>query len=480
MKIKSLKYNLQLCIALLILLVASACKKFIEVADPIDSIPTTAVFESDTKVTSAVRVLYGQMVGSTSSFNTTFGFGGGVQLSMNVSSDELIPSDPNNEFYLHQITSANSTNENSIWSPLYTIIFSANAVINNVPGSPAVTEANKKQFIAEAKFIRAANYLYLVNLYGGVPLVVSTDYRVNAVLPRSTVDEVYNLILEDLIYAEANLSSAYIGTSAAVSSPQRLRANKYAAAALLARVYLYRRDYTNAALMASKVIDGAGKAMYDFEPDLNRTFLTSSKEVILQLQQPGTNLYTWEAWNQVPGNATIIPAYRLSPSLLRAFEPNDRRIVNWVGTNINAGTTYYYPFKYKLRAGTGTVRTESMVFLRLSEVYLIRAEARAMENQLALAISDMDAIRARSIVPASYVPTNPTTDKTRLLELIAHERFVELFAEVGHRWMDLIRTGAADLVLKDRPNWRNDAKLFPIPNGDIEKNRALTQNPGYN
>lgn len=466
--------------AIVLSIMASGCKKFVDIAPPIDSIPTDEVFQSDSKVASVVRVLYGQMVGTTGFFTSTLSFSGGVQLSMNVSSDELVPSNASNEFYIHQIASNSGTNESNIWGGLYNIIFSANAIIINVPNSPAVTEAGKKQYLAEAKFIRAANYFYLVNLYGGVPLVTGNDYRANAILPRSSADEVYNLILEDLKYAEANLSPVYIGTTTAVPAPQRLRANKYAAAALLARVYLYKKDYVNAELMASEVIDGGGKSMYDFEPDLNKTFLTSSKEVLLQLQQPGTNLYTWDAYNQVPSSATSIPAYQLSDALLQAFEPGDQRKLNWAGTTLNAGKTYYYPFKYKLKSGTGTVRTESMVFLRLSEVYLIRAEARAAQTKLGLAIDDLDAIRKRSINVVPFPVTNPNTSKDDLLALIAHERFVELFAEVGHRWMDLIRTGKADEVLKNSLNWRPEAKLFPIPKGDLDKDPFLQQNPGYN
>ena len=461
-------------------IVAMGCKKFIEVPPPIDSLPTGPAFSSDTRAASTVRALYGQMSGTTGFFTTTLAFSGGVQLAMNVSSDELVPSDVTNEFYLHQITPTNGSNDSNIWAALYNIIYGANAVIENVPQSPGVSEAGKKQFVAEAKFIRAANYFYLVNLYGGVPLITSTDYRVNSVLPRNSADEVYTLILSDLEYSVANLGPAYIGTSTSVPLPQRLRANKYAAAALLARVYLYRKNYAKAEEMATLVIEGAGKTMYDFEPDLSRTFLTSSKEVILQIQQPGTNLYTYDAYNQIPSSSTAIPAYQLSDALTQAFEAGDQRKVNWTATTLNGGKTYYYPFKYKIKSGTGTVRTESMVFLRLSEVYLVRAEARVQQNKLTLAIDDIDAVRRRSILPSSFNSTNPAAGKGELIDLVLHERFVELFAEVGHRWMDLIRTGKADEVLKNSQNWRPEAKLFPIPKGDVDKNPAIKQNPGYN
>lgn len=464
-------------LALALCITLSACKKFVEVPEPIDQISTEVVFQSDSKAASAVRGLYGEMVGSTGFFTSVLAFSGGVQISMAVSADELTLSSSGNqfnEFYTNAISSSNGVNEGSIWGPIYNVIYNANSVIESLDKSPGVTAAGKKQLTAEAKFIRAANYFYLVNLYGDVPMPLTTDYRLNANLPNTPASQIYALILEDLKFAKDNLSPAYIGS-------QRLRANKYAASALLARVYLYQKDWTNAEAVATEVIDGAGKTIYDLEPDLNKAFLTSSKEVILQLQQPGTNLYTWDGYNFISAS---IPQYLITDTLYHSFETNDQRKTSWIKTNtvITAGVpkSYNFPFKYKLNSGTGTIRTESMVFLRLSEVYLIRSEARAQQNNLSGAIADLDMVRKRAITTLPFPATDPGTEKDLLLQLIAHERFVELFTEQGHRWLDLKRTGKADEVLGKKPNWRPQAKLYPIPKGDMDKNPFLKQNPGYN
>jgi hypothetical protein len=464
-------------LAFAICLTLSACKKFVEVPEPIDQISTEVVFQSDSKAASAVRGLYGEMVGSTGFFTSVLGFSGAVQISAGVSADELTLSSSGNqfnEFYTNAISSSNGVNEGSIWGPTYNVIYNTNAVIESLDKSPGVSATGKKQLTAEAKFVRAANYFYLVNLYGDIPMPTTTDYRLNATLPNIPADQIYALILEDLKYAKDNLSPAYIGT-------QRLRANKYAAAALLARVYLYKKDWINAETLATEVIDGAGKTMYDLEPDLNKTFLTSSKEVILQLQQPGTNLYTWDGYNFISSG---IPQYPISDALYNSFEANDQRKTSWIKTNTvtTAGVSknYNFPFKYKLNSGTGTTRTESMVFLRLSEIYLIRSEARAQQSKLTEAIADLDVIRKRAINTVPFPSTGPGTGKDGLLDLIAHERFVELFTEGGHRWLDLKRTGKADEVLSKKPNWRPQAKLYPVPKGDIDKNPFLKQNPGYN
>lgn len=464
-------------LAFAICFILSACKKFVEVPEPIDQISTEVVFQNDSKAASAVRGLYGEMVGSTGFFTSILGFSGAVQISAGVSADELTLSSSGNqfnEFFTNAISSSNGLNEGSIWGATYNVIYNANSVIESLAKSSGVTATGKKQLTAEAKFVRAANYFYLVNLYGNVPMPTGTDYRLNAVLPNVPADQIYALILDDLKFAVENLSPAYIGT-------QRLRANKYAAAALLARVYLYKKDWANAEAMATQVIEGAGKTVYDLETDLNKTFLTSSKEVILQLQQPGTNLYTWDGYNFISSG---IPQYQITDTLYRSFEANDLRKTTWIKVNTvttdNVPKNYYFPFKYKLNSGTGTIRTESMVFLRLSEVYLVRSEARAQQSKLSEAIADLDAVRKRAITTIPFPATNPATGKDGLLDLVAHERFVELFTEGGQRWLDLKRTDKADLVLGKKPNWRPESKLYPIPKGDIDKNPFLKQNPGYN
>lgn len=454
----------------------SGCKKFVEVPDPIDQIPSPATFSSDSKASSAVRGLYGVMLGSSRGFlAVNSGFAAGITLSLSASSDELQLNSGNmySEFFDNNIAPASDTNGNNLWGPLYNVVFHANAIIENLATSTGVTDQGRKQLTAEAKFIRALNYFYLVNMYGNIPMPIATDYRVNVNLPNLPASEIYDLIISDLKYAQEYMPEAYPGLL-------RSRANKYAASALLARVYLYRGDWANAEAEASLLLTGKGKDLYNLEGDLNKVFLTTSKEVILQMYQPGTNLYTWDGYSIISSG---IPQYQVTPNLFDSFENNDKRKTQWIKTNTitNAGTTnkYYHPFKYKLNSGTGTVKTEALVFLRLAEVYLIRAEARAKQSKLKDAIEDLDAVRIRAgIDPVDKI--NPDISQPALLDLIAHERFVELFTEMGHRWFDLKRTEKADEVLKYKSAWRPEAKLFPIPLSDTEANPLLKQNPGYN
>jgi hypothetical protein len=172
------------------------------------------------------------------------------------------------------------------------------------------------------------------------------------------------------------------------------------------------------------------------------------------------------------------PVY-LSNQLINSFEQADQRRANWI-RSVTGGnsTTYYYPSKYKSATLNAPV-TEYQMVLRLGEQYLIRAEARAHLNKITDALSDLNVIRHRA-----GLHDTTATNQDSLLDLIYHERQVELFTEWGHRWLDLKRTGKIDdvmgkvAVLKGTtwsPNWT----LYPIPLYDIIQNPNLGQNPGY-
>lgn len=459
---------------------AAGCKKFVEVDLPIDSVPTEVAFDSEIKIASAVRALYLNLVRT-----TNFGLGGAMSVGPGVSSDEMFSNNPTatyNEFSINAVSPQN-TALSYYWNALYNTIYLSNLAIINVPKSDAIGDKAKTQYVAEARFVRAISYFYLVNLFGDVPLALTDDYRVNARLPRAASAAVYQVVVDDLKFAAENLGVAYPGATTALP---RIRANRFAAKALLSRVYLYLGDWANAEAQATEVVeakDAAGATFYTLENNLNNAFLLSSKEVILHLLQGGTLLYTWEAYAFVPASATTVPTYQFTEAFLDQFPkvaPLDQRRTSWIYTSTITAAgqtkTYYSPYKYKLRAGTGTAKTEALAFMRLSEVLLTRAEARAELNKTGLAIADLDAVRRRA---GLTLATPAATPQTQLLGLIARERSLELFAEMGHRWFDLKRRGQADLVLKDKPNWRPEAKLLPIPVSELKTNLSLHQNPGY-
>jgi hypothetical protein len=182
----------------------------------------------------------------------------------------------------------------------------------------------------------------------------------------------------------------------------------------------------------------------------------------------------------VPYDNTSPALFYLSPQLLSSFEENDQRKASWIDSTDFSGNKYYYPHKYKVgpaQQAPNVAATEYYNVLRLGEQYLIRAEARAKTNlNLTGAIDDINAIRGR----AGLLPLPQTLDQDEVLAAVAQERRIEFFAEWGHRWLDLKRTGKADVVLKPiKSQWQSFQQLYPIPVTEIRLDPNLTQNPGY-
>ena len=198
-------------------------------------------------------------------------------------------------------------------------------------------------------------------------------------------------------------------------------------------------DYQKADSAATAVISNSDYNL----GSLSGVFLTSSTEAIWQLETPSNSTYdTPDGFYFVLQGAPIDATYQgtsLSPQLLSSFEQGDLRFADWVGSYSSGGTTWYFPYKYKNNTYQGQ---EYVTVLRLAEQYLIRAEARAEENNLSGAIADLNVIRTRANLP-------PTTASTQsgLLAAILHERQIEFFTEWGHRWFDLNRTGNTTTVM---------------------------------
>jgi hypothetical protein len=333
--------------------------------------------------------------------------------------------------------------------------------------------------LGEAYFLRAFCYFYLVNLYGDVPLAIGIDYTKNATMPRTSVSKVYDRIVEDLIEAKNLLTDKYVTTPDYPTA--RVRANKLAVQALLARVYLFRGEWANAAAEATSVIESG---VYQLETNLAQTFRYNSKEAILQFMPVMEAYNTAEGAMFVPLNPNGRPAFILSDTLMKKIEPGDARRL-WIRTVTVSGKQYNSPYKYKLN--TNAPREEYNMVLRLAEQYCIRAEALTMLGQLTDAVSDLNKIRKRAGLP----DLTTITSQSQALAAIEQERRVELFAEWGHRWFDLKRWPARtathpgekriDEVMSNcRPlTWKSTAALWPISSIEITRNPALTQNEGY-
>ena len=484
-----------------------SCKKLIEINPPTKTISTDKVFESPEMVDAALAGIYSQLITGIGSM--TFS-NGGFTIYTGLSSDELVNANSTidvegYQFQSNKININNGVPGNSIWIPAYQVIYKANAIIEGINNarSPNLTDSLRAQAVGEAKFARAFCYFYLVNSFGDVPLVLTTDYTKTVLLERTPVAGVYSQMISDLEDAQAKLGSDY-----AITGGERIRPNKWAANALLARVHLYVKHWDEAEKNATAVINAG---LFTLPAELEKVFLKNSPEAIWQLMLNAINIQpgnvTWEGKNMVPQQrytaldpATqqiyqdpnyfpllvpyLVPVYYLSDQQAAAFEGGDKRKAKWTDSLPTPaiapynGMTYYFAFKYTQQQSqqNGPIPQYLMV-LRLAEQYLIRAEARAQLNNTAGAADDINIIRGR----AGLANTTAST-KVALLDAVAQERRVELFAEWGHRWLDLKRTQKADQVLSQlayKQPWQSTQLLYPIPVKETSDNSHISQNPGY-
>jgi starch-binding outer membrane protein, SusD/RagB family len=442
-----------------------SCKKLVDVPLPHDQIVADNVFSNDQTALSAVMGLY-----SNNANSNLIVLNGGASVYCSLSADDIynVGSNANYDPFTDNALVSSSTIVNTnFWSASYKNIYQANALLEGLRKSKSLTDSLRAQLVSEVLFIRSLNYFYLTNLFGDIPLVLNTDYRANDTMARTSTTNVYTQIAADLEEAKNGMQAAYATNS---SFPkERVRANKWSVIALLARVKLYTGDYAKAEELSTSLISSGAYSL----DTVSNVFLGTSKEAIFQFLP--TNKNTAEGSIFIPPSGTV-PLFAVTPSLLNSFEANDRRKTQWLGIYASSsGTVYYYPYKYKVRSST-TV-TEFNIVLRLAEQFLIRAEARAQQDNLIGARQDVDTIRLRAGLP--LLPSS--LSKTDLLSAIEQERRVEFFAEWGHRWLDLKRTGRATAVLGalKGSKWQGTDSLYPIPLAEMLLNPFLSQNDGY-
>lgn len=451
-------------LSILLILFLSSCESFLHPDPPQNELPSDKVFQSDASATAALLNIYGTFASQSDYISNGWSYG--LSYWGGLLADEYIhyrlEAEASTQFYYNNILSTNGF-VSSVWSSSYRIIYNANAALEGLETSAGVTPALKTQLKGEALFLRAFAHFFLGCLYSDVPYVKTTDFEVNAKVSRMPVGEVFHNVIADLVEAESLMGENYVTAG-------RVRPNKWVAAALLARVYLYAGEWAKAEQKASEII--THNSVYSLEP-LDNIFLTTSKEAIWQL------LPEWDGKRYADEGAlyilTTTPEYvSLQPDLVAAFESGDERKTHWIGQITVGNKTYDFPYKYKENYENATGAEYTVVF-RLAEQYLIRAEARAQQNKIEDAQDDLDEIRSRAGLGGTTANT-----RQQLLDAIFNERRIEFFSEWGHRWLDMKRTKRADAIMAPiKTGWSSNDTLFPLPNTEILRNTHLTQNEGY-
>lgn len=466
-------------------LIFSSCEKLLEVPPPINSITTEEIFATNKQAEWTVSAMYSKMINGTTYTGegvadlALLSFSAGLStIQGGLSADELtatsdrVQTDRFSQY--NQLTAKNSVRTIQIWNTAFRTVYDANAIIDGIAQStsPDLTDSVRKQLTGEALAIRAFSYFYLLNFFGDLPFPLNSDTKNSVGLSRTPIAKIYDQIKNDLVRARGLLASDYT-----VSKNERVRVNKWFAEALLARIYLFSGNYQEAINSATAVINHT--SLFSLEQDPALSFLPNSSEAIFQLLPGITNSvfkngtaegYMFNRTYNFEGN--LIHQYALSDGLLAAFEMNDKRKAAWT----LASGSIFIPAKY-----TNSTRKEYYTVMRLAELYLIRAEATVLLTPGAKnnAIDDLNILRRR----AGLNDLDYQLSATQVVDAVAQERKVEFFAEWGHRWLDLKRTGKARTVLSAisyKQPWLGDYQLlYPIPETEIAVNAQLVQNPQY-
>jgi hypothetical protein len=446
-----------------------SCDNSLDLA-PEDSLTPTIIFSTEALSGNAVNGMYSTLQSS----NVLSGIPD-TMTEWQSDNVEFVGSFPTfDEIYTYNTLSDNTSILN-VWNSTYLSINQANMIIVNVPlvADPAFTAARKNNLVGQARFVRALLYFKLSQMFGkqlkqdptgsslSVPLVTEPFQGVVNKPERATLKDVYTLIEQDLLFAKG-----------AITNTAKDKATSAAATALLARLYLYQERWSDAANSATTVINTPGIALaanFGF-------YNTTSSEHVFQVQNiPGdagfaesfSKLYSPTA-NGGRGDAPF------STNLSSAFEsePGDLRYaLSRIGVdakNRSSRFTTKYP--------NGLANTDDPNVLRVSEMYLIRAEANLRGSLLiggSTPVQDVNRTRVRAgLAPLLLVTVND----------ILNERRKEFCFE-GLRRMDLLRNNlplrSASMSNFDKAQPTSDKVVYPIPQRERDNNPNLTQNPGY-
>jgi hypothetical protein len=370
---------------------------------------------------------------------------------------------------LDEFTNNLTAMEDQFFGPLYTAMYKSILSANNV-----IENSTDDTEVAEAKFLRALSYFKLVKSFGSVTVNLSAAPSLTdtSILQRQNADQVYSsVIIPDLNDAVDGLSATIVDG----------RASKYAAKALLGKVYAALGDYSNAETQLAAVVNGAAAAGISLKSNFNEIFGAANEsgnsEIIYatRISSSIVDEYSFgsDFWNWFVGDdsKSDLP---VDPDLVAAFDASD---ANGGGTDLRRVVTLsddgLKAIKFPKEGGLGG--EHDWIEIRLADVILLYAEA-LNENGVAAdtVLALLDPIRTRAGLTSLIGTASSQAD---VKQAIAKERRLELAFE-GHRWFDLVRTGTVDAEMGQTVN--SNYHLFPIPMSEIlATNGVITQNPGY-
>ncbi len=403
---------------------------------------------------------------------------------------------------------------NDEWIDFYITINRANIVLEKVPGID-MNATTKARVLGEARFLRALTYFHLVSFFGDVPLELTevTD-AAHAKVPRTPKAQIYAQIIRDLDSAAKELPASYSGTDVG-------RATSGAAVALLAKVYLYQKDWNNAAKYAGQVITSG---QYSLNANWNDNFSISKElsnpEDIFSIQYGSPETVTGVVGqvqllfglpNGFPGGDAYA-IEQMMPSYVNSFSGTDVRgdhgtfmvppyhvstagydtTLTWA---VPSGAAPRKPLdetdQQNMHARSWEQQGNFQHFLRYADVLMMYAEA---VNEGGAAVGGLTAAQALDMVRQRGDPSATSTaglSQASFRDTLRVERGKEFGLE-GQCWFDLQRWGVLDSVSRAKQtelgtiapgettvHGANGTPYYPIPQAQINLDPLLTQNPGW-
>lgn len=375
------------------------------------------------------------------------------------------------------------------WSDAYGIIGVLNIAIAQVENctDPALSQTRKNQILGEARFMRAFTYFDLVRLYGRVPIMLKPVNQTNSeslikstLVPQSSVDSVYQAILNDLWFAKQNVQNDNV-------PPNKMIVTKGAVNSILAKVYatMSPQNWDSVAYYCDQVIpDYALVSNYNYLWDNQHK---NNSEAIWEFNYVGYSVvgnwipsqFIGAGWKkfETPTN-DLVNDFEAEHDIVRMNASISFVNYGWADPYWKDVNNYPIVSKYN-DPNNGT---NDFYQIRLADILLLRAKAYNELGDINNAAKLVDDVRARVKLP----PTTANT-KDAMAEAILNERRLELAFE-GQRWFDLLRTGNAVSVMnagKDgngnnlNYNVQPYMLVYPIPQTQLDLNPLLTQNAGY-
>ncbi|MFN8277557.1 MAG: RagB/SusD family nutrient uptake outer membrane protein [Chitinophagales bacterium] len=457
---------------LMIALVATTgCKKFLSVEPKFKFSDTQAINDID-GLNKTVTGIYSQLQSSNL-------YGGGM-----IANDELmadwVQTGAVADFSLNQLVSRQLNAYNSVsggvWNDAYRAINMCNIVLANLSKFESTNPADVQLARGRCYFVRGLMHFELLRHFAqasgftaddshlGIPLRLDVgDAQNGQATPRSTVAQCYAQIASDLEQAAQILPA---------SDPTY--ATKYAAQGILAKVYFTQHKYDKAIEWSEKVMDGTYKLNDSLPAVYSSGDGAANKEMLFQVMNLATDKDNGVLRSRFVDKAsasTTLPLYTMFPGYFTQLLAAQQTVGDLRATVLfpKKFVKYYVCQKYSYNYDLNTP------VLRYAEILLIHSESLIETGGSELqARSDYNLIRTR----AGLLPDNTTSGKAALLAAVRQERDMELAME-GDRLFEVRRRQSQYVSAAGTFNWNEQRLIYPIPQGEVDANNNMVQNPGY-